>query len=492
MINVRLESLAGTAAVILLSGSSLESDAYPQLLAARAEAARSGARALLLDLTQVKRIAASGLGALVELAASQGGHDLTFCGLPAAARLQIERLGLDHALPLHSDRATALESASLVRHRMAGLRAVVLAAGKGTRAQPLTETTPKALFDFLGAPVLTRILDHLASAGVGEAVVNTGHLAPEIAAKLSGRRFGTMPVFLSAEGVHSTAGWQGIPLGSATTLGRLRADGNLNGDTLVICGDALFDIDLSAIYSQHRRSGADVTIATQAVSLNDVEKYGIIVGDSTGRITSFQEKPSRAAALSTLANTGIYLFSARALEYADTRVDKDIATDLLPAIMGAGLHMQIFDQPFQWVDIGCMRDYFRAVCLGLSGGINGVIPTGTQIRSAAWAADGARIAQNVMLGGPCHIGQGAKICDGAELHGTVVIGAGAIIEGPCIVRSSIILPGTRVQAGSVVDQMIASGAWAVPNVETDGRLTLRNKLPGVVSVDATLQQGWAA
>ena len=492
MINVRLDSLVGTAAIVLLSGSSLESDVYPQLVAARAQAARIGARALLLDLSQVKRIAPSGLGALVELAASQCGQELTFCGLPTDAKTHIQNLGLDHALPLHSDRASALESSTLMRHRLAGLRAVILAAGKGTRAQPLTETTPKALFDFLGAPVLTRILDHLASAGVGEAIVNTGHLAPEIASTLSGRRFGSMPVFLSAEGIHTSVGWQGIPLGSATTLGRLRADGNLSGDTLVICGDALFDIDIAAIYSQHKRSGADVTIATQNVSPDDVERYGIIVGDSAGRISSFQEKPSRAAAKSTLANTGIYLFSSRALEYADTRADKDIATHLLPAIMAAGLRMQIFDKPFQWIDIGCLRDYFRAISLGLSGGINGIIPVGTQIRKAAWAVDGARIAQSANLFGPCHIGKDAEVCDGAELHGTVVIGAGAIIEGPCIVRSSIILPGTRVQSGSVVDQMIAGGAWAVPNAETDGRLTSRSTLAGVTSIGTSSRHGWAA
>lgn len=492
MIDIQLASLTSTTAIALLSGSSLEADAYAQLMTARAQAVQGGARALLLDLSAVRRIAPSGLGALVELAASRGAPDLVFCGLSAEATAKVFRLGLDHALPLYVNQTKAIESPILTQHRLAGLRAVVLAAGKGTRAQPLTFTTPKAMFDILGESVLVRILGHLARAGVGEVVVNTGHLAPEIAATLHGKRFGCMPVFLSAEGMHSAAGWQGIPLGSATTLGRMHADGNLHGDTLVICGDALFDIDIAAIYDQHCRSGADVTIAAQSVSPDDIERYGIIVADNTGRITSFQEKPSRADAQSTMANTGIYLFSHRALACADTRADKDIATHLLPAVMAQGLRMQVFDQPFQWIDIGCLRDYFRALALGLAGGINGVVPVGTQIGSGVWAGVHARIVPGAFLQGLCHVGQDAEICSGAELHGPVVIGAGAVIEGPCIIRSSVILPGTRVQAGTVVDQVIAGGGWVVKHADANGGLIQRQSMLGIVPVSASSIHDWAA
>lgn len=470
MMKVQIEGLEGPVTVVTLSNDALETAAYSTMMDARQQAMFGGSSAVLFDLGAVSRIASSGLGAMVELAACLGGPDIAFCGLSADMSAKVRRLGLDHALQLYPDRATALENPLLTRHRLTGLRAVVLAAGKGTRAWPLTDTTPKALFDILGAPVLVRILRHLAQAGVGETIVNTGHFAPEIAARLRGSRFGKMPVFLSAEGVHSAAGWQGIPLGSATTLGRLQVDGNLGNDTLVICADALFDIDIAAFYAQHSSSGADVTIATASIDSQDVERYEIVSADETGRVTAFQQKPSRYAAQSTLANTGIYLFSARALALADPRADMDINAHLLPAVLKQGLRIQIFDRPFQWFNIGCLRDYVRTLGIGLAGRISGVVPSGTQVRGGVWTEAGASVAQGAVLHGQCHIGKDAEVCAGAELHDTVIIGERAVIEGPSIIRSSVILPGARVPAGSDLDHMIVGKTWSLSHTEADGRL----------------------
>ena len=492
MINIHLEGRSRMIATALLSGSPLEADAYPLLHATRDLAAQVGARAFLLDFSAVKRVSPSGLGALVELAAIAGGPELVLCGLPADAVTRLQRLGLDHMLHHYPDRATALASPALMRHRLAGLKAVVLAAGKGTRAQPLTDATPKAMFDILGAPVVTRILDDLAQAGIAETVVSTGHLAPMIAESLASRRFGAMSVFVLAEGRHGPAGWQGIPVGSATTLGRLRTEGNLHGDTLVMNGDALCDIDIASLYAQHCRSGADVTIAGQPVSSEVVARHGVIVADETGRITSFLNDSTLAAAGSRLANTGICILGPRALACAETRPGTDIATHLLPAVLAQGLHVQVFDQPFQWADIGCPKDYFRALTLALSGRIDGVAPVGTQSGSGIWVADGAFVAPDALLNGPVHIGQGATIHGGVELYGPVVIGAGAVIEGPCVIRSSLILPDTRVWAGTIVDQVIACGAWVVPYAEPDALPLPRHPMAENISDFVATQQDWAA
>src|SRR4029077_307215 len=92
------------------------------------------------------------------------------------------------------------------------------------------------------------------------------------------------------------------------TAGGVRKCADFFGDEpfLVISGDALTDIDLSALAARHRDAGAVATLAVKQVA--DTREYGVVLHDAEGRITGFQEKPHPDEALSNLGNCGIYVF----------------------------------------------------------------------------------------------------------------------------------------------------------------------------------------
>ena len=77
---------------------------------------------------------------------------------------------------------------------------------------------------------------------------------------------------------------------------------------MVLCGDALIDLDLTEVVRQHRKNGAIATVVTKSVPREDVSSYGVVVTDEENKIVAFQEKPSVEEALSTEINTGIYIF----------------------------------------------------------------------------------------------------------------------------------------------------------------------------------------
>jgi len=115
----------------------------------------------------------------------------------------------------------------------------------------------------------------------------------------------------------------------------------------------------------HRATDADVTIAAHRNAPEHIEKYGILQLSGASRVCGFQEKPPQTHAASNLASTGIYLFHPRVLNGLQDRPGQDIATDLLPAVLNSGGHIEAFDPHFCWTDIGTARDYFTALVRAL-------------------------------------------------------------------------------------------------------------------------------
>ncbi|MDH3972199.1 MAG: nucleotidyltransferase family protein, partial [Gammaproteobacteria bacterium] len=170
------------------------------------------------------------------------------------------------------------------------MKAMILAAGKGTRLQPLTNYLPKPMLTLLGRPVLDSIIELLANHGVHDIIINTSHLASEIENYFrdgSGRGVDIAYSFeghLQGDTLHTQA------LGSAGGMRKIQDFSGFFDDTfIVLCGDALIDLDISAALAEHRRRGALATLVTKEVPRDEVHKYGVVVTDSDGRITAFQE-----------------------------------------------------------------------------------------------------------------------------------------------------------------------------------------------------------
>src|ERR1700685_4195706 len=177
------------------------------------------------------------------------------------------------------------------------MRAMVLAAGLGTRLRPLTYEISKPMVPVLDRPVMEHILDLLDRHGIGRTIANL-HYLPERIQKHFGERISYR--------------YEPELLGTA---GGVRACAEFFGEEsfLVISGDALTDIDLTALAARHRETGGIATLAVKKVA--DTREFGVVLHDREGRITGFQEKPRPEEALSDLGNCGIYVFDPRIFDY---------------------------------------------------------------------------------------------------------------------------------------------------------------------------------
>lgn len=438
-------------------------------------------QAALVDLSRATRLEHSGLAVL--LTASQGSVPVGFFGLSEPLSAKVSRMGFDNVLTVFANRQAAMSSDWARKYRLAGRRAVILSAGKGTRCAPLTRDVPKPMLDILGKPVIERLVDHLSGFGIRDYLLNPGHLGPVINTHFGdGHRFGVHVAYLN-EGRTGPDGWEAAPLGSASSLARL-AHGHsaFERDTFVLCGDALTDLDMAAMMDHHLASGAMATIAAQHVAPELVSKYGIIVADESGRVASFQEKPERNAARSRLANTGIYIFSPDALCLLPDVPNLDIAKDLLPAILRIGGGISVFAPKFQWTDIGCARDYFGALVAAI-GDPKMRGHDAQEIAPNLFAAPGAQVAARAQISGPVWVESGARIAPGAKIDGPAFIGAGAVVEPRSLLRNSALMPGTHMARGAAVVDTIAAGNWAVCHPLADGSRVASPPLDLVSSVE---------
>lgn len=223
------------------------------------------------------------------------------------------------------------------------MRAVLLAAGLGTRLRPVTDVVPKCLVEVGGRTLLDTWLDALAAAGVDEVLVNTHHLAEQVVDHVTHRATGPA-VHLAHEPVL---------LGSAGTL--LNNRDFLDGEDmfLVLNADNLTDFDLRVLVDAHRAGGA---VATLTVFRTPRPSECGILEVVDGRVVGFVEKP--ASPRSDLANAGMYAFGPEVLDEIPDSLPRDVGFDLLPRLVGRARAVSIGDSWF--LDIGTPQALERA------------------------------------------------------------------------------------------------------------------------------------
>jgi len=459
----------GRISILRASSYRLTSSDLGPLLMAREQMMNDGSAATIVDLAKVRRVTYAGLGALVEFTAQfKLGQPLAFCNATPAVDRFIRQSPAEQLLPYYETIEDALDTVDFRRCQLAGTKALLLCAGKGTRMAPLSDDTPKPMLELFGKPILSHLLQHLARFGIQDVMLNPGHLGDQILQNLP--RSTSHRLQFYNEGQQTPQGWQANAIGSASTLARLQHRHNaIEDDVFVLCGDALTDIDLADMMRQHKSSGAEVTIAARQVPHAECSKYGILQIDRSGRIRAFQEKPRPQEAKSTLASTGIYIINPRALVGLGSAEGLDIAADLLPAIMKRGGHLHSYVADFEWVDMGNPKDYAQAHFMALRGEVKTLSPSGEQKRPGIWIAPGARVSRRAKLTPPCYVGPGATLAAGVELQGPCVIGAGSRLSGPCLISNSIIQPRTWVKPSAWVTGQITSAHWSVDHQHATGQ-----------------------
>ncbi len=337
------------------------------------------------------------------------------------------------------------------------MKAMILAAGKGTRVRPITYTIPKPMIPILQKPVMEFLLELLRQHGFDQIMVNVSHLAEEIESYFRDGQRNGVQIAYSFEGRIVDGSLVGEAVGSAGGMKRIQDFSPFFDDTFVVlCGDALIDLDLTAAVKWHRAKGSIATIVMKSVPKEEVPSYGVVVTDDDGRIKAFQEKPSVEEALSTNINTGIYIFEPEILDYIPSGVEFDIGSQLFPKLVEVGAPFYAIPMDFEWVDIGKVPDYWRAIRGVLLGEIKNVQIPGHQVAPGIYT--GLNVAVNwdkVDITGPVYIGGMTRIEDGAKIVGPAMIGPNCWICNDATVENSVIFEWSRLGPGvRLVDKLV--------------------------------------
>ena len=303
------------------------------------------------------------------------------------------------------------------------MKAVLMAGGEGSRLRPLTSRRPKPLAPVAGKPVMELIVELLKQHGFSEIVSTLHYLADEIETYFGDGE---------AHGVKMYYVVEDTPLGTAGAV--KMAHDLLAGDTfVVISGDALTDLDLSAVVRHHKEQGNDVTIALQRVT-NPLE-FGVVVTDEHGRIVRFLEKPSWGEVFSDTINTGIYVLEPGILDRMQRGKVYDFSKDLFPDMLREGAKLGGYVIDAYWTDIGNLEQYQQANYDAVSGKVQIAFP-GDEIAPGIYVGEGSKIDPGASIEGPVVIGRDVRIAAGASITGPSVIGDRSIIErGAAICRS---------------------------------------------------------
>jgi mannose-1-phosphate guanylyltransferase len=327
------------------------------------------------------------------------------------------------------------------------MKAMVLAAGVGSRLDPLTANLPKPLVPVVNKPVMEHILALLRQHGFDEVCANLHYLPESIVEYFGdGSKFGTKLKFQHEPKLSGDAG------------GVRSCKQFLQDDTfIVIMGDLITDADLGALVKRHKEKKALASIAVKP--MEDVSRFGVIVRNDEDFITGFQEKPKQEEALSNLISTGIYILEPEVFKFIPETGDYGFGRQLFPTLVERGEKVLSIEIQSYWSDVGTIDQYRQSNLHALAEQVH--LPMAAVSRRVGdyvvrQEAD-STLAPDAHVGGNLLLGRNSKIASGAKLSGNVVIGENCVIDVNCQLTDCVIWSGTHVQSGvSIVNSVIGS------------------------------------
>jgi mannose-1-phosphate guanylyltransferase len=326
------------------------------------------------------------------------------------------------------------------------MQALVLAGGAGTRLRPLTLTTPKPVMPLAGRPFLTFMLDWARSHGVDEVILSCGFMSDEVKAVLG-------DIYDGMRLRHVT---EDEPLGTAGPVRLAYDQGLLEERLLVLNGDVLTDIDLTAELAQHERAGARATLALFPV--DDTSSYGVVPTDEDGQVTEFIEKGGGEPPTNRI-NAGAYVLERDVVESIPAGRAVSFELEVFPSLVGNGLYG--YAAAGYWIDIGTPERYLEATWDLLAGRVHSTLPPRDETGSLVYAnclLSGAHVGPQSVLGRHCSVGTDARV-ERSVLHERVHVGADAAVV------ESVLAEGVRVGERARIGPRAVIGAGAV--IEAD-------------------------
>lgn len=347
-----------------------------------------------------------------------------------------------------------------------------MAGGEGTRLRPLTSNQPKPLMPLANRPMMEHVIRLLKKHGFDDIVVTLAFLPQAIRSYFGdGAEFGVRLAYATEES----------PLGTAGSVNNAKAQ--LDDTFLVISGDVLTDIDLTALVKFHRDREAMATIALK--SMENPLEFGIVITHDDGSIERFLEKPSWGQVFSDTVNTGIYVLEPQVFDYIEEEAIVDFSQDVFPRLLSDGKPLYGHVVKGYWEDVGTLEAYGRAHRDVLDQRVQVEIP-GFRIAEGVWLGAGSDLDPAAIVDGPAIIGDYCKIAAGAHLGEYTVLGSNVMIgadasldrtvvhdngyisrgvrlRGTVVGRSSDLKPFARCEEGVVLGDDSLVGAHAVIN-----------------------------
>ncbi len=307
------------------------------------------------------------------------------------------------------------------------MQAVILVGGEGTRLRPLTSTVPKPVVPLVDRPFISFMLEWLGKHGIDDVIMSCGFLATSVRNVLGdGGGLGIRLRFVEEPDPRGTAG------------ALKYAEPMLDERFLMLNGDVLTDIDLSAQIAQHEQSGAMATLALVPVA--DPSAYGLVHLNEDHSVRDFLEKPSPDAMIDTnLISAGAYVLQREILELVPPERNVSIEREVWPLLIGKGLYG--FPSESYWLDIGSPERYLQ----GTFDIIEGNVQTAVAERLGSdWLAidDGAAVTGRVIP--PAVLERGVRVAEGAQVGSLVVLGEDVSIGAGASVERSVILNGAQI------------------------------------------------
>lgn len=321
------------------------------------------------------------------------------------------------------------------------MKAMVLAAGVGSRLDPLTTQLPKPLVPVANRPVMQHILSLLKKHGFTEVISNL-HYQPEKIERFfgDGSKFGMKLEFRCEKELSGDAG------------GVRACKDFLGNDTfIVLMGDLLTDANLTEIVREHKQKKALASIAVKQVE--DVTQFGVALFNEQGFIHGFQEKPAQEEALSNFASTGIYVLEPEVFSHMPATGSYGFGRQLFPSLVEKGLPVLAVETKHYWSDVGTIAQYKKGNFDAAAGSLHLHLPPLTS-KFRLHLEEGAIVEPGVALEGHLILGKGSKIASGAKIRGTVVIGDNCVIEDQVSLTDTVIWSNSHIQKGAVLENSI--------------------------------------
>lgn len=337
------------------------------------------------------------------------------------------------------------------------MKAMILAAGVGSRLDPLTSQLPKPLVPVANQPVMEHILKLLKAHGIQDVISNLHYLPDKIR-----NYFGDG----SKLGMNLDFRFEPELTGDA---GGVRACREYFGqDTfIVLMGDLLTDADLSRVIAEHKRKKAIATIGIKQVE--DVSQFGVVLTDKDGFITGFQEKPAPEEALSNFASTGIYILEPEVFDLMPKEGTYGFGRQLFPKVLQEKLPLLAVDLSTYWSDVGTIQQYRMSNFHALEGELSVELP-GERIASG-YIAENAKLESGVQADGSLLLGRRSHIASGVKIKGRVIIGDNCRIERNAVLEDTIVWSNSVVEENASLKNCIVGSGCVVQNGTSHSQVT---------------------